>query len=305
MALGQGSMPVNGTLLVAQWFVRYRGRAMAIMGIGAAASNAVFPPVSQQLIEMFGWRETYMILGVVVWVLILPLAIFVVRNRPEDRGELPDGADELPHAEQQADASGAEPESASALKTVFFWVTALSLAVPSLVTTAFVFHQISILTSFGLSPGMAAGIFIPFSITATIASFAGGYLVDRFNPIRVFTGNMALLTVAILVLVMVSNPILGFLYAGLLGLFQGVQQIIMNTTWAYYYGRRGLGKVQGAGQMSGIAASAIGPLPLAALHGFFGNFQPAILIIGILPVLAAVAANLVKKEAYGAAAPAE
>ena len=301
-ALGQGSMPVNGTLLVAQWFVRYRGRAMAIMGIGGAVSNAVFPPVSQQLIELVGWRETYMILGVFVWVLILPLAIFVVRNRPEDRGELPDGADELPDAEIREAQAGTAPASAGALRTVFFWVTALSLAVPSLVTTAYVFHQISILTSFGLSPGMAAGVFVPFAATATIASFIGGYLVDRFNPIHVFTVNMGLLVIATLVLVLVTNPVLGFAYAGLLGLFQGIQQVISNTTWAYFYGRRGLGKVQGAGQMTGIAASAIGPLPLAALHGVFDDFVPAILILGVLPVIAAFAVQLVKKEPYGASA---
>jgi MFS family permease len=298
-ALGQGSLPVNGTLLVAQWFVRYRGRAMAIMGLGGAASTAIFPPVSQYLIDLYGWRETYMILGVVVWVLIIPLAVLVVRNRPEDRGQLPDGADELPQSERRAVEADGEPASDRALSSVFFWVTALSLAVPSLVTTAYVFHQISILTEFGLSAGLAAGIFIPFSITAAGSSLLGGYLVDRFSPIRVFTANMGLLVVATVVLLLVSGPALAFLYAGLMGIFQGIQQIIAHTTWAYFYGRRGLGKVQGAGQMTGIAASAIGPLPLAALHGFFGDFVPAIAILGILPILAAVAVNTVQKEPFG------
>jgi MFS family permease len=296
-ALGQGSLPVNGTLLVAQWFVKYRGRAMAIMGIGGAASNAAFPTISQQLIEMFGWRETYMILGVFVWVLILPLAIFVVRNRPEDRGEFPDGADERPESERRAAESNEEPQSANALRTLFFWVTAMSIGVPSMVGTAYTFHQISILTDFGLSASMAAGLFIPFAIAATGASFLGGYLVDRFDPIRVYTANAGLFIIATLVLVMVSNPFLGFLYAGLMGLFQGVQMIIMNTTWAYYYGRRGLGKVQGAGSMTNIAYSAIGPLPLAALYGLFGDFRPAILILGALMIISAITVNLVRKQA--------
>ena len=296
-ALGQGSMPVNGTLLVAQWFVKYRGRAMAIMGVGGAASNAAFPTISQQLIEMFGWRETYMILGVFVWLLILPLAVFVVRNRPEDRGEFPDGADEMPESERKASESSEAPESSRALRTVFFWVTALSIGVPSMVGTAYVFHQISILTEFGLSASLAAGLFIPFAITATGASFLGGYLVDKFNPIRVYTANSALFIIATLVLVMVSNPFLGVLYAGLMGLFQGIQMIIMNTTWAYFYGRMGLGKIQGAGSMTNIAYSAIGPLPLAALYSFFGDFRPAILILGALIIVSAVAVNLVRNRA--------
>lgn len=296
-ALGQGSMPVNGTLLVAQWFVRYRGRAMAIMGIGGALSNAAFPTISQQLINMFSWRETYMILGVFVWVLILPLAIFVVRNRPEDRGEHPDGADDMPESERRAAAAGTPPGTANALKTLFFWVVAMSIGVPSMVGTAYVFHQISILTDFGLSASMAAGLFVPFALTATGASFLGGYLVDRFNPIRVYTANASLFVIAAIVLVFVSNPVLGFIYAGLMGLFQGIQMIIMNTTWAYFYGRIGLGKVQGAGQMTNIAYSAIGPLPLAALHGFFGDFRPAILILASLMIVSAIAVNLVRNRA--------
>lgn len=299
-ALGQGSMPVNGTLLVAQWFVKYRGRAMAIMGIGGALSNAAFPTISQQLITLFGWRETYMILGVFVWVLILPLAIFVVRNRPEDRGEHPDGADEMPEAERKAAENNEVPESRGALKTLFFWATALSIGVPSMVGTAYTFHQISILTDFGLSASMAAGLFIPFAIAATGASFLGGYLVDKFNPIRVYTANAALFVLAAIILVFVTTPVLGFVYAGLMGLFQGVQMIIMNTTWAYYYGRNGLGSVQGAGSMTNIAYSAIGPLPLAALYGIFGDFRPAILILASLMVVSAITVNLVKKQAYGA-----
>ncbi|TVR68208.1 MAG: MFS transporter [Sphaerobacteraceae bacterium] len=296
-AFGQGSLPVNGTLLVAQWFVKYRGRAMAVMGIGGAASNAAFPTISQQLIEMFGWRETYMILGAFVWILIIPLAIFVVRNRPEDRGENPDGADELPASERRAAESTDAPLSDNALKTLFFWVTSLSIGVPSMVGTAYVFHQISILTDFGLSASLAAGLFVPFAITATISSFIGGYLVDRYDPIRVYTGNAMLFIVATIVLVFVTNPFLGFVYAGLMGLFQGIQMIIMNSTWAYFYGRQGLGKIQGAGSMTNIAYSAIGPLPLAALYGVFGDFRPAILILGTLMIVSAISINLVRSRA--------
>jgi MFS family permease len=302
---------ISGMFIVAQSWLNdavsnaIRGRAMAILGIGGAASNAAFPTISQQLIEMFGWRETYMILGVFVWLLILPLAIFVVRNRPEDRGEYPDGADEVPEAERKEAESNRAPESAGALRTWFFWVTALSIGVPSMVSTAFIFHQISILTEFGLSASMAAGLFVPFAIAATVSSFAGGYLVDRFNPIRVYTINAGVFVLGTLVLVSVTSPLHGFVYAGLMGLFQGVQMIIMHTTWAYLYGRRGLGNVQGAGSMTNIAYSAIGPLPLAALHGYFGDFRPAILILGGLMIISAITVNLVRKEAHGVAPDSE
>jgi MFS family permease len=91
-ALRQGSLPVTATMLTAQWFVKHRGRAMSMVFLGLAASNSVLPPAVQWLIGSVGWREAYVALGVMVWALLIPAAIFVVRNRPEAIGLNPDGA---------------------------------------------------------------------------------------------------------------------------------------------------------------------------------------------------------------------
>ena len=85
-ALGQGSLTINAVLLVNQWFVTRRGRAIALMGLGFPLSNAVLPPLSRFLIDAYGWREAYALLGVLVMLLIIPAAVFLVRNRPEDVG---------------------------------------------------------------------------------------------------------------------------------------------------------------------------------------------------------------------------
>ena len=79
-ALGQGSTTINATLLTAQWFVRNRGKAMAVMGLGFPLSLAMLPPICRVLIDSVGWRETYMILGVMVWVMVLLPAIFIARS---------------------------------------------------------------------------------------------------------------------------------------------------------------------------------------------------------------------------------
>jgi sugar phosphate permease len=295
-ALGQGSLPVNGTLLVAQWFARYRGRAMAIMGLGGSASTALLPPVAQFLIETFDWRTAYMFLGVMVWVLVIPLALFVARNRPEEMGLLPDG--EVRASRDPVTVTRDQPDAAEpgALRSKFFWVMTLSISVPSLVSTAFIFHQISILTEFGLTATVAAGIFVPFSLASAASGLLGGYLVDRFNPKRVFTANLGLLILVALILVNVSGPGMALLFAVVHGLFQGIQMVVWSTTWAYYYGRQGLGRIQGTASMVNIVASAVGPLPLAALHQFFGSYHSGVLILGLLPIAAILGASLVHRD---------
>ncbi|MEE2927002.1 MAG: MFS transporter, partial [Chloroflexota bacterium] len=83
-ALGQGSLNINAVLLVNQWFVAYRGRAIAFMGLGAVLSTAIFPPLARALIDNLGWREAYAVLGIIVMSLIVPVSLLVIRNRPED-----------------------------------------------------------------------------------------------------------------------------------------------------------------------------------------------------------------------------
>jgi MFS family permease len=287
-ALGQGSLPVNATLLAAQWFVPYRGRAMAIIGLGFAASNALIPPIARVLIEWIGWRGAYVALGVMVWVLVIPAALLVVRDRPEDLGLHPDGADGPPVVEHSSPGSGRRSANRKVLTSLDFWKLAIPMSAPSFVSTALIFHQVSIFDERGLSASLAAGVFVAYALASAGTSVLAGYLVDRLGPKTVFLGNLALLLVAVLSLQLVRSPALAVLYASILGAAGGVQSVISAVTWAHYYGREGLGKVQGSAMMVMISAAALGPLPLAALQGWTGTYT-----LGVITLAGLVTASLV------------
>ena len=78
--LGQGSMMMSASNMVAQWFSRRRGTAMSLMALGFSLSMAVHPPLAQWLTESFGWRQAWLWIGVSTWVLILPLMLFLART---------------------------------------------------------------------------------------------------------------------------------------------------------------------------------------------------------------------------------
>ncbi|RIK45258.1 MAG: hypothetical protein DCC58_06980 [Chloroflexi bacterium] len=287
-ALGQGSMTINSTLMVAQWFVARRGRAMAIVGLGAAASSAIFPPVSRALMNELGWRGAYVVLGVAVWALVIPLVLIVVRERPEDVGLHPDGADHPPSGERGSARVGALARPGNVLTTWRFWHLALPMCVPSFVVTALVFHQTSIFAERGLSANLAAGVFVAYAIASAGCSLLAGFLIDRAGPQRLFFGNMLLLSVATAGALALVSPMAAVIYAAVLGLTGGIQSVIGMVAWAHYYGRHGLGRVQGAASMVGIAASAIGPLPLAALRSLSDGYTAGIIAMAALPLLGAV-----------------
>jgi MFS family permease len=284
-ALGQGSLTINATLLTAQWFIVRRGQAMAIMGLGFPLSLAILPPVCRALIDSIGWRETYMILGAMVWLLVLPPAIFVAKERPEDVGLYPDGAAQPPARESAARALGHQAPAA-VLTSVRFWLLAIPLATPGLITTGLIFHQTAIMQEQGLSPAVAAGIFVPIAACSAGMSLISGWAVDRTGPKPVFTAGMTTLTLAMLLLLLVNSLVMAIVYAMFIGLTQGATRIVNSVIWAHFYGRIGLGRVQGSAVMVGITGSALGPLPLAWLAGRLGGFEPAVLVMSLLPLVA-------------------
>ena len=287
-ALGQGSLTINTTLLVNQWFVTRRGRAIALMGLGFPLSNAVLPPLSRFLIDNYGWREAYAVLGVLVMLLIIPAAVLLVRNRPEDVGLHPDGADEPPLIEQSGLHNPAAAARRPVLTSLAFWMLAVPLATPGLVVTGLVFHQTSIFAENGLSATTAAAVFVIFAVASASTSMVAGFVVDRTGPSRLFVFAMVVLFVVCGLALVVNSVWMAVLYVAGMGVAGGSQRIVQGVIWAHYYGRFGLGKVQGAAMMVGITGAAIGPLPLSLFRDLTGSYDVGIMAMAMLPLLSIV-----------------
>lgn len=286
-ALGQGSLPILATLLVAQWFVRYRGQAMALVQLGGAASNAVFPLLGAALISALEWRDAYRVLGVVVWALLLPMAFLVVRNRPEDMGLYPDG---LPPAEEPAapqPPAGAPLPQRAVWRTGEFWLLALPSAAAPFLITALVFHQASIFAERGLAPTVAAGIFVAMAGATAATSALIGAVIGRVGPRATLFVALGLLFLALVVLQFVRTPLGAVVYALALGAAGGAQGVTGGVIWAHYYGRVGLGQVQGTAGLVTISAAALAPLPLAALQDAAGSYTLGLWLFALLPLLCA------------------
>ena len=287
-ALGQGSLNINSILLVNQWFVSRRGRAIAMMGLGAVLSSAIFPPFARLLIVNIGWREAYAVIGVVAIVLIIPVALLVVRNRPEDMGMFPDGSSEPPVSETRQAMSGVR-RNTRIYSSINFWLLALSLGTPGLVSTALVFHQTSIFEEKGLSATLAAGVFVVFSGSSAVSSLLAGFAVDRIGPKALYAFSMVSLLVALVLVVVVDSAFMAVVYVLVMGVAGGAHHIVQGVIWAHYYGRHRLGRVQGSAMTINFCASAVGPLPLAIFHDVTGSYTVGMLVMMALPVLSVLA----------------
>ena len=285
-ALGQGSLIINCILLVNQWFVARRGRAIGLMTMGVVTSTAIFPPVARFLIDSIGWREAYAVLGVVAIGLIVPTALFVVKNRPEDVGLFPDGSSQPPVSETRQAMAGVRRDT-KVYSSVNFWLLALSLGSPGLVTTGLIVHQTDIFVQNGLSATLAAGVFAVYSASSAVSSLASGFVADRVGPKALFVFSMATLLAALALAVVMDSLFVAVVYVVVLGVSLGCFIIVHGTIWAHYYGRHGLGRVQGPSMTVSVCASAIGPLPLAVFQEQTGTYTVGLMVMMALPVLSA------------------
>jgi len=80
--LGQGATMMGAANLVSHWFVRRRGFAMSLMGLGFAGSMAIHPPLCSWLVEIYGWRTAWIVLGLLTWLIMLIPLLLLVFDKP-------------------------------------------------------------------------------------------------------------------------------------------------------------------------------------------------------------------------------
>jgi sugar phosphate permease len=290
-ALGQGSLTLIPTTVIALWFVRLRGRVMALNTLGGVASQAAFPPLIHLLISAFGWRSAWVALAFIVWGLLLVPAILLVRRSPESIGLLPDG--DSSQSEQKI-AVPVESEInftvSEALKTRAFWLLIFAGSSQSLIGTALVFHNVSVMDSRGLDTVVAASALSVIAPGALFGTFLAGFLCDRFPNRFVLSVGQFILIFAMLLTLVMAHPWEAIVYGVSLGLGGGMMMTTAAVIWPNYYGRKHIGSIRGIVTSGMVAAAALGPLPFGFLFDISNSYTLAVLIFLALPVTCAIAA---------------
>lgn len=290
--LGQGSMMLGATNLVAQWFSARRGFAMSILMLGFAASIALHPLIGQWLIEQAGWRQAWLWLGVMTWLLMLPLLWLLVHDKPEPIGLEPDGIAEGPSAAGKGRSTGAQVgmELGQAVRTPAFWIIAAGLFAPAMLITALFFFQVSILEQHGIDRAFAAGLFSVSAIAMALAMPGIGWVLDRSDPKYIFSVSLALLAITMVTITYVHDTATATAYAVIFGINTAANMTFFGYMWAQYFGRRHLGSIQGVGQTIGVVGASIGPLPLGIAFDQFGSYDGGLRLLAIIPMACAVLA---------------
>ncbi len=288
--LGQGSLSLVSQNVINQWWVRRRGTVMGLSGLFMALLGlGGFPNLINWLIPLCGWQWTYMILGLLLLGVMVPLGGIFFRDNPETYGLQPDG-DVIPKTEEETiKAAETDWTLAEARRTPVFWIASIGLSSIAMLATGLFFHMVSIFDDNGLSQTIAATVFLPIAVTSAIANLGGGVLADRIPP-RILLAIALFCQAASLLLAQYLQSVpLAFTYGVLLGTTNGLMGAISSIIWASYFGRRYLGSITGLTTTILIVGAALGPMPLGIARDWLGSYNVALTLCAVLPLLLGVA----------------
>jgi MFS family permease len=289
---GTSLIPVN--TLIANWFIRRRGYAMGITMTGLSLGGMVLVPFSVYLTSHWGLATTLPILGAAFWVVVIPMTLLVVKSRPSDLGQFPDGDRTI--LETAGERGGRMSYAsqvrvwtrAEALRTRAFWaiVAAFLLALSGQI--AFLVHQVSFL---GQTLG-ASGAAVAVSLTAG-ASIIGrlflGPLADRSD--KRYLAMFCFLVQGVAVLLMAYCRQVTVLYLGTLafGLTMGGIVMMQSLLIGECFGMVSFGTVSGLSGVFSMTGAAFGPMIAGLIFDATRDYRIAFTIFAAASLLATAA----------------
>ncbi|GIX48166.1 MAG: MFS transporter [Candidatus Tectimicrobiota bacterium] len=272
----QGCIQNPSPPVVARWFHRYRGRAMALLSFATAAGGVLLPPLAHVLITHWHWRTAWAVLGgLMLGCGVLPCA-FLVRRQPQDLGLPLDGLAPAPGASA---ATAGPPGPAipwrAALCTLTFWCLLAAAFVAGVAATGVALHLVPYLQQQGLAAAAAVSAVSLHFLAAGLSALAWGVAVERFSSQRLLVLAFALRSASLALLLAADTPLLATLFALVQGSAEGGRQTLTALLLADYYGRQHLGTLYGLLRAVQTAGFALGPLLAGATFDLTQSYRGA------------------------------
>ena len=273
-----GLVPISGpaalltTVPVAKWFIRKRGRAVGWLAAGNALGAIALMPLTGVLIYTLGWRNAWIILGVVGAGILIPLSLALVRRLPEDMGLAPDGNTPVGKTLSGAQSSNRELLEAGeiswtvreAVGSSTFWRLLAVASITMFTSSSVILHRLPNFIDRGLDAQLVASSIGIEVAVAGASVFTLGYLAERM-PVRYLSGAAFIVSgVAISLTIIADTPLLLILSMIAYGIGVSGNQLLRDYIWAEYFGRQHLGSIRGIVNPVILAFSAVG----APLAGF-------------------------------------
>lgn len=283
---GAGAMGQLATSkLVANWFMKKRGTALGIAATGISASGVVMPAISAWIILTYGWREGFLIYGIITLVVVVPLVLRFVISRPEDVGLLPDGAP----AGSAMPPAGPPAKVREFLGDRNFWALVSVIGLLFCVQSGTLIHMVPRITDAGVSLSAAS---LVMSVTAALG-IAGkliyGALADRWDVRNALWLGIAFQVAGQLIMLLMPDYYSFMFGAALFGFGMGGVVPMQGAAVGAAFGRESFGRVLGAMRLPMVVLQILGTPFAGWMYDRTGSYDEAFQVFLGIYCLAAIA----------------
>jgi sugar phosphate permease len=280
---------------VANWFVRKRARALAIL-MSFSAIGGITLPILVASIDTFGWREVMLACGIGFWLIGFP-ATLVMRKQPEEYGMFPDGGPDDDHLDSnKANQVGGIREQAitmrQAIRLRFFWQLAIVTSLGQLVSSTNLFHFAALL-DYGMTAALAAAAAGAVAIGDLSGRAGIAVIGDRFDKRKMLTIAMLMQTIGVAGLAGINAELFGInlglwplpLFVAFFGLGFGSSIPLRLSILGDYFGRTSYGSIVGLTSSVNAVFGAAGPALVGFIYDGTDSYRLGFTALAIMLVM--------------------
>ncbi len=253
---GQGLSSHTATTTISRFFEKNRGRALSTGWLGLSLAEFIMPVLIVFLLTFIEWRDIWVSISILV-ILVLPAATFIlvkdVKLDTREESKIEENNKEIKQWKR-----------IEVLKDYRFYIICMTmLAMPWIATGSFV-YQSFISSSKEWGPYVIAQSFMAYSILSVITLFISGFLIDKFSSRKLLMYMNIPLLFGTIVLYYFDASLSSFVFFGLVGVTNGLANVLGSSTWAEIYGVKYIGSIKALTTALMVFSTAFG----TALFGF-------------------------------------
>lgn len=281
-------------VMTARWFENNRGTALGFSSIGSSVGGVMFPPMVAILIVNYGWSLSFSIIGLVAFVIIIPLIVMFVR----DRGQYDIEPGKLMEVVKENVSVDDFPawDFIQVLKTKTFWILLSFVGPMMLVMSGIQFNIVPISLDMGIDSQRAAFLVSLGSLTMIFGKISFGYLSDRIQHNKIVIMASTLMILCLILMKLASTYWVIMIAIAILGLASGGLMPVLGVVVASRYGVGNFGRVNGI-LAPFTTAFAFGPVAIGYIKEGLNSYDPIYNLLMIILIPAVIGGFFLGKNA--------
>ncbi|MCI9977233.1 MFS transporter [Clostridioides difficile] len=271
------------SIIISNWFVEKRGLALGLTFMGSGVGGMIFNPIANYIILNYSWRQSYLVLGIIILVTTIPVVLIFMSEKPSDKGLLPYGYSNS--SENVLDNSVKGIMLGDAVKTKIFWIMVVGLILITIIAMGVQMHIASYLTDIGYSPTFAASVISINMGVVILGKILLGYVFDKVGCEKgvIFVGLQVFLGVLAILFASKYPAIIVFIICWGIGNCMGT--IVPALITSEIFGKRDYSTIVGVVNAVVLLGAALGSAVTGKLYDMSGGYTLAWMTYLVLTVI--------------------